>query len=81
VLAEFQPEIPEPVRQDLKACLSPRRVRDPALGVLLVVLLGEDRLTRATMQGEVQDIVGAESRGRKRRDESFVDDLPSLVAH
>jgi len=66
MLAEFQPEIPEPLRQDLKAFLSPGRVRDPTIGVLLLVFIGEDRLKRATMQVQIEHIFGTERRGRQR---------------
>ena len=42
VLAKFQPEVPEPLGQDLEAFLSPGGARDPAVSVLFGIFIRED---------------------------------------
>lgn len=60
VLAEFQSQVPKPLSQDLNACLSPGRVSDPTVGILLSVFISQDGFQCTAMQGEIQHIVGAE---------------------
>jgi hypothetical protein len=49
MVAEFQPQIPEPLSQDLETFLSPGGARDPTIGILLAVFIREDGLEGAAM--------------------------------
>ncbi len=81
VLAEFQAQIPDPLGQDLETFLSTGGMRNPTVSILLGVFIGQHGFKGAAMQIELQHIFGAEGGQGQRRDEEFVDHLPSLLAH
>jgi hypothetical protein len=49
-MAQFQAEVPDPLRNHLPARLTPGGVRAPAVGVLFLVFIGEGRLKSTAMQ-------------------------------
>src|SRR5579875_2889642 len=81
MLADLQMQVPEPLSQELETFLSPSRMRDPTVGILLAVFIRKHGLKRPPMQVEIQHIFGAEGRRGERRDKEFVHTLPSLLAH
>jgi hypothetical protein len=81
MLAEFQPQVPEPWGQDLKTCVSERSARDPPIGVVLLLFIRENRLTGATMQGHIEHIVGAECWSGQSRGEHVGDHLCPSFTH
>jgi hypothetical protein len=56
VLAQFQPEIPDPLRQDLAKLLAARRMGVPAIRVLFGVFIGQHGFKRPALQVEVKHI-------------------------
>src|SRR5215472_4993723 len=50
LVPQFEPQVPDPLRNDLPAFLSPGRVAAPAVRVELGVFIGEGRLQGATVQ-------------------------------
>jgi len=60
MLAEFYPQVPEPLSQDLEAFLSPGRMRDPTVSILFAIFIRQDGLKGTAMQIQIQDIFGAE---------------------
>jgi hypothetical protein len=61
MLAEFQTQVPEPLRQDLEEFLSAGRMGDPTIGVLFSIFISQYRLKGATMQIQIQHIFGSKS--------------------
>ena len=72
VMAEFQPQVPHPLRHHLPALLSPGRMTAPPVGVLFPVLICQYRLKGSTMQGQLDDITGGKRVLRQVRKEQFV---------
>src|SRR5258708_24646852 len=74
LMSHLQPQVPEPLIDDLPRLLPGRRVTTPAVGVLFLVFIGKDRFKSATMQVEGDDIGSGESALGKIREEEFIDD-------
>src|SRR6266704_837270 len=49
-MPQFQTEVPDPWRDNLPRFLSSGRMRTPAVGILLLVFIGQERFKGATMQ-------------------------------
>lgn len=81
VLAQFQPEIPDPLRENLAKLLPTRRMRVPPIRILLVVFIGKGSFKRAAMQVEVKHIRGRKRRRGKGADEQLVDHPAALEAN
>ena len=60
-MPQFQPEVPDPLRDQLPAFLPPGRMATPAVGVLLDVFVGQCGLKGAAMQVQFDHIAGGES--------------------
>ena len=60
MLSELQAQIPEPLREDLPELLPTRRMRNPAVRVLLSIFIGEDRLKGSSMQVQIKHVGGTE---------------------
>jgi len=52
-LSEFQAKIPDPLAQDLPELLPTRGMRTPAIGILLLIFIGQHRLKRSPMEIQV----------------------------
>src|SRR5712691_5059270 len=74
LMAEFQTEVPHPLRDQLPALLSPGRVTAPTVRVLLTVLVCQYRLKGAAMQVQFDHIARGERSLRKTCEEEFVHD-------
>ena len=73
-MAQFQPQVPHPVADNLPALLPPVGLAAPAVGVLLLIFIGESILKRAAMQVERHHIRRRERALRQVRQEQLVDD-------
>lgn len=73
-MTQFQPQVPDPLSNDLPALLTPGGMAAPTIGVLLSIFA-------APMQIECHDISGSEGSLRQHRQEQFVDDPIALDAH
>ena len=73
-MAQFQTDIPDPLRYHLPALLAPGRVAAPTIGVDLLILVGEHRLKGAAMQVQFDDIGGGKCRLWQVGEEEFIDD-------
>ena len=78
-MAQFEPEVPGPLADDLPGLLSPGRVAAPAVRLLFDVFVFQSRFKGPTMQGERHDIGGSEGAlgeiGQEQfRDDSIADD-------
>ncbi|EFH85162.1 hypothetical protein [Ktedonobacter racemifer] len=70
-MPQFQSDIPYPLCQELGKLLAPRRVRVPAICVLLFIFIGQHRLKRATMQIQVKGVRSRKRRGGKGTHKEF----------
>lgn len=76
-MTQFQPQVPHPLRDDLPGVLSSRRVTTPAIGILLLVFIGEHWFKGATMQIQCHHIGGGEPVLRELGEKEFVDHAPA----
>ncbi len=67
-----------PLAEDLPELLPTRRMRTPAIGILLDVFIGQNRLKGPAMQIQIQHIFGGKSRSGKSGDKQFVDHAITL---
>lgn len=74
LMPQFQPEIPDPLRDQLPAFLTPSGMAAPAVGILLVVFIRQCRLKGTTMQIQFDDIDRGECPLWQVGEEKFVDD-------
>src|SRR5262245_38887516 len=65
-LSQLQAKVPDPLGEDLGKLLTPRRMRIPAVGLLLVVFIGQHGLKRPTMQIQIEHVRGCKPWGGKR---------------
>src|SRR6266567_3106449 len=72
-MPQFQTEVPDPWRDNLPRFLSSGRMRTPAVGILLLVFIGQERFKGATMQVEGHHIGGSERVLRQMAEKEFVD--------
>src|SRR6266567_6697331 len=72
-MTQFQPQVPDPLRDNLPRFLSSGRMRTPPVGVLLLVFIGKGRFKGATMQVECHHIGGGERVLREMGEKEFVD--------
>src|SRR5258708_3581224 len=61
VLAELQAQIPYPLREDLPELLPTGRMRNPAIGILFLLFIGEHGFEGASMQVQIKYVGGSES--------------------
>jgi hypothetical protein len=61
-MAQFEPQVPDPLRDHLPALLSPGGVAAPTIGVDLSIFVGECRLKSAAMQVQFDDVRNGERR-------------------
>src|SRR6266699_3663588 len=80
-MAQFEPDIPCPLRHDLPGFLPPGRVATPTIGLLLLVFVRERRLKSAAMQIQFDDIRRSERLLWQVREEEFVDDARTRDTH
>src|SRR2546421_2807443 len=80
-MAQFQPQVPDPLIDDLPAFLTPGGMTTPTIRVLLGVFIGERIFKCAAMQIERHHIGSGESSLRQRRQKQFVDDSITFDAH
>ena len=73
LMTQFQPEVPHPLRDDLPDFLSRGRVTTPAVGILLLVFIGEHCFKGATMQVKRHHVGGGECVLREIGEKEFVD--------
>ena len=78
-MPQFEAQVPNPLREDLPDLLPTGGVRTPAIRILLLIFIGEDRLERSSSQVEVDHIGGCERDLGQGREEAFVDH--SLSSH
>jgi hypothetical protein len=74
--AELEPEIPDPLSENLPELLPTGVVRTPAIGVLFPIFIRQDRLERAALMIQGDDILRQESPRGQRGQKQFVDVLP-----
>jgi hypothetical protein len=74
LMPQLEPEVPDPLRDDLPGRLPTRRVRTPAIGVLFLVFIGKGRFKGSTMQIEGDDIGSGASALGQIGEEEFVDE-------
>src|SRR5713226_5346741 len=74
LMPQFQPEVPDPLRDQLPAFLTPGGMAAPAVGILLVVFIRQCRLKGAAMQIQFDDIDRGECPLWQLGEEKFVDD-------
>jgi hypothetical protein len=60
LMAQFEPQVPDPLGHQLPALLSPGRMAAPPVRVDLLVFIREHRLKGTTMQVQFDDIAGRE---------------------
>lgn len=80
LLPQFQPEVPNPLSEDLGKFLAPGSMRVPSIRILLIVFIGQHGLKRATVQIQIQHIRGSKRWGGKRTDKELVNGAVSLDA-
>ena len=80
-MTQFQPQVPDPLSNDLPALLTPGGMAAPTIGVLLSIFVREGNFKAAPMQRECHDISGREGSLRQHRQEQFGDDPIALDAH
>ncbi len=73
LMAQFESQVPGPLRDHLPAFLPPGRMTAPAVWVLLLVFIGEDRGVSPAMQVQLDHIAGGEGVLWQIREEQFVD--------
>jgi hypothetical protein len=73
LMTKFQPEVPHPLRDNLPGFLSGGRVTTPAVGVLLVVFIGEYWFKGTPMQVKRHHVGGGEGVLREISEKEFVD--------
>src|SRR5690242_2701905 len=75
-MPQFQTQVPDPLRDQLPALLPAGSMRAPAVGIKLVVFIGERRLEGTTMQIQLHHIDDCETLLGQAGEEEFVDDAP-----
>ena len=80
-MAQFQAQVPHPLRHDLPDFLPTRSVRTPTIRVLLLVFIGQSRLKGTAMQIQLDDIDSRERLLRQAGEEEFIDDARTREAH
>jgi hypothetical protein len=80
-MPQFQTQVPHPLRDDLPALLPPGGVAAPAILVVFGILIGERRLTGATMQGAFDDIRSGACRLGQVAEKEFVTHADAGDAH
>ncbi len=80
-MAQFQAEVPDPLRNHLPALLTPGGVRAPAVGVLFLVFIGEGRLKGPAMEIQLDHVAGSERLLGQVGEEQFVDRAVPFDAH
>src|SRR5947209_6051787 len=78
-MAQFQAEVPDPLRDNLPGFLSSGRMRTPAVGVLLLVFIGQHWFKGPAMQVEGHHIGGGERVLRQMSEKELVDDAIARV--
>src|SRR5690242_11507781 len=73
VMPQFEPQVPDPLSDQLPALLAPGRVAAPSVGIDLLVFIREDRFKSATVQIQFDHIAGGEGVLREVCEEQFVD--------
>lgn len=81
LMAQFEPEIPGPLRHHLLALLSPGRVGAPAVGIDFPIFIRACRLKGATMQIQLNDESLGEGVLREGGEEEFMDDTCACDAN
>lgn len=81
LMAQFQAEIPDPLRHDLPALLPTGGLTTPTVWVLLNILIGKNGFKSAAMQIQFHDVGGREALLRPTGEEEFVDDAFSRDAN
>ncbi len=74
LMAQFQTQVPHPLRHHLLTLLAPGRVRAPPIGIDFLILVCQDRLKGAAVQVQFNDIAGRECLLRECSEKEFVDD-------
>jgi len=73
VMAQFESQVPGPLRDHLPPFLSPGRLTAPPVRVLLTVFIREDWFKGTTMQIQLTHVAGREGVLWQIREEQFVD--------
>src|SRR5579875_3436170 len=73
LMPQLQAQVPDPLSSHLPGFLSSRRVRAPAIGVKLLVFIGEHGFKGTTMQIQLYHIRGGEAVLRELGEKKFVD--------
>jgi hypothetical protein len=81
LVPQFESQVPDPLGYQLPALLSPGHMAAPAIGIDLLIFIGECRLKSATMQVQLDHIAGREGVLRQGREEEFVDDARTCDAY
>jgi hypothetical protein len=74
LMPQLQPQIPDPLCSALPGFLSTRGVTTPAIGIDLLVFVGEYRFKGTAMQVQFDDITGSERLWREIGEEELVHD-------
>src|SRR5207237_7234616 len=61
---QFQAQVPDPLREDLPKLLPAGAIGTPAIRILFLILIREDRLKSSSMQVQFHDIGAGESTHR-----------------
>src|SRR5258708_22978195 len=80
-MTQFQAEVPDPLRHQLPALLSPGRMAAPSIRIDFLVFIREYWLKRAAMQVQLDDIAGGKPLLRQGSEEQLVDDACARDAH
>jgi hypothetical protein len=56
MMTKFEADVAHPLREDLPELLSRRGMRDPAVRILLLIFIGENRLECSSMEIQIHDI-------------------------
>jgi hypothetical protein len=75
-MAELKPQIPDPLTHHLPELLPAGLVRTPAVGVLFLVFIRQDRLEGAALMIQREDILWEQCSRRQRGQKQLVDVLP-----
>src|SRR5205807_4396232 len=71
-MPQFQTQVRHPLTDHLPELLSAGRLRDPTIGILLLVLIRKNRLKGSAMQIESHHVGRGKSDWRQSREEEFI---------
>jgi hypothetical protein len=73
ILSQLQADVPDPLREDLPELLPARSVRDPTIGILFLIFVGEHSFKGSSLQVEMKDIGSSKGLWWESGEEELID--------